>query len=163
MTSSESRIIEKMKNYREQQKKTYTMNQGENDTIHQLVKEAENQNKFLLEYENEEESRFNSALSTLLAEDSWQLVTTRTGRYKVHFRKSLNYMDRISILGIVLEDIRERYYDLKANLQQSKREYSNRMRRKLKKKKKKKDATMVTTTTITTTTNQSKRSRERGS
>ena len=158
MASSESRIIEKMKNYREQQKKKYTMNQGENDTIHQLIKEAENQNKFLLEYENEEESRFNSALSTLLAEDSWQLVTTRTGRYKVHFRKSLNYMDRISILGIVLEDIRERYYDLKANLQQSKREYSNRMRRKLKKKKKKKDATMVTTTT-----NQSKRNRERGS
>ena len=158
MTSSESRIIEKMKNYREQQKKNYTVNQGENDTIHQLIKEAENQNKFLLEYENEEESRFNLALSTLLAEDSWQLVTTRTGRYKVHFRKSLNYMDRISILGIVLEDIRERYYDLKANLQQSKREYSNRMRRKLKKKKKKKDATMVTTTT-----NQSKRNRERGS
>ena len=156
MSSSELRINEKMKHYREQQKKYMTMNEDDDDddNIQKFLNETENQNKLLLEYENEEENRFNSALSTLLAEDSWQLVTTRTGRYKVHFRKSLNYMDRISILGIVLEDIRERYYDLKANLQQSKREYGHRMRRKLKKMKKKKS---------TTITNQSKRSRERGS
>ena len=115
---TESRILEKMIHYREEQKKCMM----EDTSVQHLFDETENQNRLLAD-ENEEEHRFNSALSALLAENSWQLVTTRTGRYKVNFRKSLGYVDRVSILGIVLEDIRERYYDLKANLQQSKRKY----------------------------------------
>jgi len=80
--------------------------------------------------ENEAESRFNSALSTLLAENSWKLVTSRSGRYKVQFKPSLDYKDRINILEIVMEDIRERYMDLKENLQRSQRKNRKRKRTK---------------------------------
>jgi len=82
--------------------------------------------------ENEEETRFNSALSTLLAENSWKLVTTRSGRYKVQFKSTLDYKDRVNILEIVLGDIRERYLDLKDNLQRSKRNYRKHKKRKRK-------------------------------
>lgn len=79
----------------------------------------------------EEECKFNSVLSTLLAENSWKLVSTRTGRYKVQFKSSLDNKDRINILEIVLEDIRERYLDLKAESQRLKRKYQRgRTRRK---------------------------------
>ena len=76
----------------------------------------------------EAETRFNSALSTLLAENCWELTTTRSGRYKVQFKPTLDYNDRINILEIVLEDIRERYCDIKANFQHSKRKFRKRMK-----------------------------------
>ena len=149
--AAEIRVIEKLKQYRANQKR-FTIGHYLSDHHNKQSREisdsttscrsnnrqqnncTKDHNNYLTDENADEEHRFNSALSTLLAENSWQLVTSRTGRYKVHFRKSLAYVDRISILGIVLEDIRERYHDTKANLQQLKREKYSRTRRKLRRK-----------------------------
>lgn len=80
----------------------------------------------------EDETNFNSALSTLLAENNWKLVSNRSGKYKVKFKNSLNYKERINILEIVLEDIRERYFDMRYEYQRIKRKHSKKKRKKRK-------------------------------
>ena len=69
----------------------------------------------------EEESKFNSALSSLLTENNWKIVSSGKGKYHVIFKSSLNFKERINILEILLEDIRERYMDLKVEYQRLKR------------------------------------------
>lgn len=69
----------------------------------------------------EDESKFDLALPTLLTENNWKMVSTRSGKYKIQFKSSLNYKERINILEIVLEDIRERYLDLKVEYKKMKR------------------------------------------
>ena len=121
----ENIIEENVKKYRAAEKKKRT-----SSYIDEKIEEDDKQQQQT--EENEEESRFNSALSTLLAENSWKLTTTRSGRYKVQFKSTLDYKDRINILEIVLGDIRERYFDLKDNLQRSKRKYRKNKKRKKK-------------------------------
>ena len=97
------------------------------------LEEDEKENE-ILPYKNEDkitedENRFNSALSTLLAENNWKLVSTKSGKYRVQFKASLNYKERINILEIVLEDIRERYLDLRCEYQKIKRKCGKRKRK----------------------------------
>ena len=77
----------------------------------------------------EDESKFDSALSTLLAENNWKLVSTKNGKYRVQFKPSLNFKERINILEIVLEDIRERYLDLRCEYQKIKRKCGRRRKK----------------------------------
>ena len=81
--------------------------------------------------EDENESRFNSSLTTLLAENTWRMVATKSGKYRVKFKSSLSYRERINILEIVLEDIRERYIDLRMELQRMRRKYAKKKRKRL--------------------------------
>ena len=78
---------------------------------------------------SEEESNFNSALSTLFAENSWKMVSTKGGKYKVEFKSSLSYKEKINILEIVLEDIRERYLDLRMEYQRMKRKCNHKKKK----------------------------------
>ena len=81
----------------------------------------------------EDESKFDLALSTLLAENNWKMVSTRTGKYKIQFKSSLNYKERINILEIVLEDIRERYLDLRVEYRRMRRKNGQKHKKKKKK------------------------------
>ena len=115
----EEEIKSRIDSYRAKQRKVSRSRIEENTSVEIEKSEEISENE-------EAETRFNSALSTLLSENCWELTTTRSGRYKVQFKPSLDYKDRINILEIVLEDIRERYCDIKANFQHSKRKFRKR-------------------------------------
>lgn len=106
-----------IRNYREKQRLQQSKSESEDSETEQSARKDRRPQPEA----TEEECKFNSVLSTLLAENNWKLVSTRSGRYKVQFKSSLDYKDRINILEIVLEDIRERYLDLKAESQRLKR------------------------------------------
>jgi len=108
----------RIQEYRRKQKLTLSLEDCEDDNMEE---DEDKENSSNIEEAKSTEDEFNSALSTLLAENNWKLVSTKTGKYKVQFKPTLNYKERINILEIVLEDIRERYLDLRCEYQKIKR------------------------------------------